>query len=242
MHPAFVGMSLTKQLPRATIKKMLQLKNRVQAQRQARAKLLKAVEGQSNKEEVLRKDEVHKEDKEALKTSRTEEAKMNSVLKDGAKAEEQVKAVLKAGAKAEEQVTSESDYQSTVQAAMEADLRRRARERKMREDFRAKRAERLFEDDSSNTAKIEASMDKVANAVMQPDQLVNAARARQSDGTVCLVPAQAVSATWRCACTCSLSVSHLARPLQMRNRDPWAAMHNTCAHVRSPSARPPSSP
>jgi hypothetical protein len=159
------------------------LKNRVEAQRQARAKLLKAVEGESHKEEVMRKDEVHKEDKKALKTSRSEEAKMDYVLKDGAKAEEQVKAVLEAGAKAEEQVTSESDYQSTVQAAMEADLRRRARERKMREEFRAKRAERLFQDDSSNTAKIEASMDKVANAVMQPGQLVNAARARQSDGT-----------------------------------------------------------
>jgi hypothetical protein len=193
-------------------KQMLQLKNRVEAQRQARAKLLKAVEGESHKEEVMRKDEVHKEDKKALKTSRSEEAKMDYVLKDGAKAEEQVKAVLEAGAKAEEQVTSESDYQSTVQAAMEADLRRRARERKMREEFRAKRAERLFQDDSSNTAKIEASMDKVANAVMQPGQLVNAARARQSDGTVCLVPGPAVSASWRCACTFVVCLSPRSLP------------------------------
>lgn len=192
----------------------------MQSQRQARAKLLKAVEGESHKEEVLKENEVHKADKEALKTSRSEEAKMDSVLKDGAKAEEQVKAVLQAGAKADEQVTSESDYQSTVQAAMEADLRRRAVERKMRAEFRVKRAEKLFHDDSSNTAKIEASMDKVANAVMQPDQLVNAARARHRDGTVCLVSGTpAVSASLRCACTCSSSVSHQARHLPRKSTD-----------------------
>lgn len=159
------------------------LKSRVESQRQARAKLLKADEGESQKEAKLLKDEAAKADKAAREKSHAEESKMQAVLENGDKvkeerAEQQVKAVLD-----KKDVTSESDYQSTVQAAMEADLRRRAAERKMREQFRAKRAKKLAQDDSSNTAKIEASMESVSKAIMQPDQLVNVARAKQSDGT-----------------------------------------------------------
>ena len=150
--------------------------------------MLKADEGESQKEAKLLKDEAAKADKAAREKSHAEESKMQAVLENGDKvkeerAEQQVKAVLD-----KKDVTSESDYQSTVQAAMEADLRRRAAERKMREQFRAKRAKKLAQDDSSNTAKIEASMESVSKAIMQPDQLVNVARAKQIDGTVCLSP------------------------------------------------------
>jgi hypothetical protein len=144
-----------------------------------RAKLLLADEAAEKREVSSEKEQETSASEAALALSSKEEKQIKAVLEKGAKEK------AKASVKESEQVPAKSDdvaddYQRTVQAAMEADLKRRAAERKAREAFRSARAKRLASD--NYTGKLEASMDKVSDAIMQPDQLVNAARVNKGEG------------------------------------------------------------
>lgn len=158
-----------------------QLKKKTQSQRAERAKLLSADEAAEAREVSSEKQQETSASEAALALSGKEEKQMKAVLEKGA--EEKAKASVEA-AKEDEPVLAKSDdvaddYQQTVQAAMKADLERRASERKAREAFRSARAKRLASDDY--TGKLEASMDKVSDAIMRPDQLVNAARVNKGE-------------------------------------------------------------
>lgn len=159
-----------------------QLKKKEQSQRAQRAKLLSADQADERQAETSQQAQDSSASQAALKLSGKEEKQMEAVLDKGV--EKKTAASVKA-AKEDEQVLAKSDdvaddYQATVQAAMDADLRRRAAERKARQAFRSARAKRLAAD--NYTGKLEAAMDKVSDAIMEPDQLVNAARVNQGEG------------------------------------------------------------
>jgi hypothetical protein len=156
-----------------------QLKKKEQSQRAERAKLLSADQADERQAETSEQAQDSSASQAALKLSEKEEKQMVAVPDKG------VEKKTAASVKQDEQVLAKSDdvaddYQATVQAAMDADLRRRAAERKARQAFRSARAKRLAAD--NYTGKLEAAMDKVSDAIMQPDQLVNAARVNQGEG------------------------------------------------------------
>jgi len=161
----------------AFAKEIQQLKNKVQSNRQVRAKLLRADEAVDAKEALSHNAQSKEAVAAALKESGAESKHDDAAFEKGSAAEaEAVKAVV-----ANKALSVSDDYQATVQKAMEADLMRRTAEGKARLAFRSERAKKLAAD-SSNTGKLEASMTKVSEAIMQPNQLVNAARVNQGEG------------------------------------------------------------
>ena len=121
------------------------------SQRAERAKLLSADEADEKEEETSEKAQESSASQAALKLSGKEEKQMKAVLDKGA---------AKKAANEDEHVLAKSDdvaddYQATVQAAMDADLRRRSAERKAREAFRSARAKRLAADNYAG--KLEAA-------------------------------------------------------------------------------------
>jgi len=108
------------------------LKEKTMQQRKERAKLLKSDEATQAKRTASR-DEEHAIKEAEIKASENSEKKQTSEEK----ADAEVQATL-----AVHDVSMSSDYQATVQAAMEADLKRRAAERVARQTFRTERAKR----------------------------------------------------------------------------------------------------
>jgi len=162
----------------AFAKEIQQLKNKVQSNRQVRAKLLRADEAVDAKEALSHNAQSKEAAAAALKESGAESKHDDAAFEKGSAAEA---APVKARVVAKKAPSVSDDYQVTVQKAMEADLMRRTAERKARLAFRSERAKKLAAD-SSNTGKLEASMTKVSEAIMQPNQLVNAARVNQGEG------------------------------------------------------------
>jgi hypothetical protein len=102
------------------------LKEKTEAQRKVRAHLLEADAERSKDEEVAAK----KEQKAVRNTEEKEEKQVADVIKES-KGKGKGKLSVTA-ARAKDDVSMSKDYEATVQAAMEADLLRRAKERKAR--------------------------------------------------------------------------------------------------------------
>ena len=101
----------------------MKLKAKTEEQRKVRANLLKADDEKSKDEEVAAKEEEKavrsNEDDEEKKAENDKESKDKGKLPE-------------ASVHADDDVSMSQDYEATVQAAMEADLLRRAKERKAR--------------------------------------------------------------------------------------------------------------
>ena len=118
----------------------------------------------------------------ALALSTNEKKQVKSVLKKlGKKTSaraDNAQAKADEGAEHKDDVSMSANYEATVQAAMEADLKRRQSERKARMAFQAQRDKRLIRDMSA-ASQDEKDLAAVSDKILQPDQLVNAERMKE---------------------------------------------------------------
>ena len=176
--------SIEDQRNAAFAKEIQQLKSRTEEQRKIRAKML-ASEEKETETEVSEKEKSVFAKAKALALSKNEKKQVKSVLKKlGKKTSaraDNAQAKADEGAEHKDDVSMSANYEATVQAAMEADLKRRQSERKARMAFEAQRDKRLIRDMSA-ASQDEKDLAAVSDKILQPDQLVNAERMKE-DGS-----------------------------------------------------------
>merc|ERR1712216_639649 len=176
--------SIEDQRNAAFAKEIQQMKSRTEEQRKIRAKML-ASEEKETETEVSEKEQSVSAKAKALALSTNEKKQVKSVLKKlGKKTSaraDNAQAKADEGAEHKDDVSMSANYEATVQAAMEADLKRRQSERKARMAFQAQRDKRLIRDMSA-ASQDEKDLAAVSDKILQPDQLVNAERMKE-DGS-----------------------------------------------------------